>query len=285
MSTSSHERTVLSLFTGAGGLDLGLEAAGFEPVLCVEVDEDSRATLEQNRPSWRLADPGDIHVLDSDAILRQAGLRSRELRLLAGGPPCQPFSKSAYWSNGNSRRLHDPRAYTLRAYVRVVEATLPEVLLLPNVVTPRLLLTHSLAHALIRQLSLSCGYTSASLRERLYVDVGPTWEMVGLLIFTSSPDADGTLGGLARQGESANIVRVFEDALSSMTWCSSDPLCIEGTHARSEPANGAACHACLLAAETSCEEFNTLLDRALLVGTPGQPQIGFFEEHLQELRR
>jgi hypothetical protein len=50
------------------------------------------------------------------------------------------------------------------------------------------------------------------------------------------PDADGTLGGLARQGESANIVRVFEDALSSMTWCSSDPLCIEGVHGRSEPA-------------------------------------------------
>ena len=133
MSTSSRERTVLSLFTGAGGLDLGLEAAGFEPVLCVEVDEDSRATLKQNRPGWRLADPGDIHLLEPDAILRQAGLKSGELRLLAGGPPCQPFSKSAYWSNGNGRRLHDPRAHTLRAYVRVVEATLPEVLLLENV--------------------------------------------------------------------------------------------------------------------------------------------------------
>ena len=154
----------------------------------------------------------------------------------------------------------------------------------PKLVTPRLLLTHSLAHALIRQLSLSCGYTSASLRERLYVDVGPTWEMAGLLIFTSSPDADGTLGGLARQGESTNIVRVFEDALLSMIWCSSDPLCIEGMHARSEPANGAACHACLLAAETSCEEFNTFLDRALLVGTPAEPQLGFFEDYLCDLR-
>jgi hypothetical protein len=153
-----------------------------------------------------------------------------------------------------------------------------------KLVTPRLHLIHSLAHALIRQLSLSCGYSSASLRERLYVDVGSTWEMAGLLIFTSSPDADGTLGGLARQGESANIVRVFEDALLSMTWCSSDPLCIEDVHARSEPANGAACHACLLAAETSCEEFNTFLDRALLVGTPAQPELGFFEHYLRELR-
>lgn len=133
MSSSSRDRTVLSLFTGAGGLDLGLEAAGFEPVLCVEVDEDSRATLKRNRPRWRLADPGDIHALEPEEILRQAGLRPRQLQLLAGGPPCQPFSKSAYWSNGNGSGLQDPRARTLRAYVRVVEATLPKVLLLENV--------------------------------------------------------------------------------------------------------------------------------------------------------
>ena len=80
----------------------------------------------------------------------------------------------------------------------------------PRVITPRLLLIHSLAHALIRQLSLNCGYGSASLRERLYVD-DSEWEMAGLLVFTSSPDADGTLGGLARQGESGNVVNLFED--------------------------------------------------------------------------
>lgn len=133
MSASSRDRTVLSLFTGAGGFDLGLEAAGFEPVLCVEVDKDSRATLKKNRPGWRLADPGDIHALEPNEILRQAEIKPRELRLLAGGPPCQPFSKSAYWSNGNGSRLLDPRARTLRAYLRVVEAALPEVLLLENV--------------------------------------------------------------------------------------------------------------------------------------------------------
>ncbi len=126
-------RTVLSLFTGAGGMDVGLEAAGFDPVLCVEVDEDSRATLKQNRPGWRLADPGDIHELEPDQILRQVGIKPRELGLLAGGPPCQPFSKSAYWANGNGSRMQDPRAGTLRAYLRIVEAALPEVLLLENV--------------------------------------------------------------------------------------------------------------------------------------------------------
>lgn len=133
MSRSANDLSVLSLFTGAGGLDLGLEAAGFEPVLCVEVNEDARATLKKNRPGWPLADPGDIHELEPDEILRQAGIKPRELRLLAGGPPCQPFSKSAYWSNGNGSRMQDPRARTLRAYLRVVEAALPEVLILENV--------------------------------------------------------------------------------------------------------------------------------------------------------
>jgi hypothetical protein len=154
----------------------------------------------------------------------------------------------------------------------------------PMLVTPRLLLIHSLSHVLIRQLSLSCGYGSASLRERLYVGTGD-WEMAGLLVFTSSPDADGTLGGLARQGENANLLRLFEDGLASMTWCSSDPLCIEGVHAASEPSNGAACHACLLASETSCEQFNAVLDRALLVGTPANPAFGYFREFLDEIGR
>ena len=148
---------------------------------------------------------------------------------------------------------------------------------------PRLLLVHSLSHALIRQLSLSCGYGSASLRERLYVDSGD-WDMAGLLVFTSSPDADGTLGGLARQAGSEHLVPLFEDCLSAMAWCSSDPLCSEGIHASTEPSNGAACHACMLASETSCEDFNSCLDRATLVGTAGNSELGYFEDYLRELR-
>lgn len=154
----------------------------------------------------------------------------------------------------------------------------------PRSVTARFLLVHSLAHALIRQLALTCGYGSASLRERLYVDTASNWQMAGLLVFTSSPDADGTLGGLARQGQTANIVRILEEALSAMSWCSSDPLCIQGVHARTEASSGAACHSCLLAAETSCEEFNGFLDRALLVGTPTDPELGFFDGFVRALR-
>jgi DNA (cytosine-5)-methyltransferase 1 len=124
---------VLSLFTGAGGLDLGLEAAGFDTRLCVEIDDDARETLQTNRPNWILAEPGDIHDISPRQLLRQAGIRRRELMLLAGGPPCQPFSKSSYWASGDSLRLRDPRASTLRAYLKVVEAALPRVLLLENV--------------------------------------------------------------------------------------------------------------------------------------------------------
>ncbi len=123
----------ISLFTGAGGLDVGLEAAGFAVRLCVEMEPVARATLERNRPQWPLSTPGDIHLLPNAELLRQARVRRREVDLLAGGPPCQPCSKSGYWSLGDSRRLSDPRASTLAAYLRVVEATLPRVLLLENV--------------------------------------------------------------------------------------------------------------------------------------------------------
>jgi DNA (cytosine-5)-methyltransferase 1 len=124
---------VLSLFTGAGGLDRGLEEAGFETKICVEIDQGARKTLTKNRPHWTLADPGDIHEIEPSYLLRQVSLKPREVTLLAGGPPCQPFSKSGYWSRGDSLRLEDPRAKTLEAYVHVVEAALPKVLLLENV--------------------------------------------------------------------------------------------------------------------------------------------------------
>jgi len=127
------QKTVLSLYTGAGGFDIGLEAAGFNPVLCVELDEDARQTLRLNRPKWRLSEPGNILKIPDREILRQAGLKPRQLTLLSGGPPCQPFSKSGYWSNGDSPRLSDPRARTLDAFIDAVETTLPKVLMLENV--------------------------------------------------------------------------------------------------------------------------------------------------------
>jgi hypothetical protein len=145
----------------------------------------------------------------------------------------------------------------------------------PTTITARYLLVHTFAHALMRQLTLECGYSSASLRERIYVSEGNT-PMGGLLIFTATPDADGTLGGLQRQGDASRIVRTIQAAVQSMEWCSSDPLCIEGMLAKPESFLQSACHACVLAPETSCEEFNRFLDRAMIVGLPRDRKIGFF---------
>mgnify|MGYP001954559476 CR=1 FL=1 len=123
--------TIISLYTGAGGLDLGLEAAGFHTAVCVEMDAQCVRTLKHNR-DWPVLDR-DISTIPSEEILEVAGLRPGEVDLVAGGPPCQPFSKSAYWSSGDTKRLNDPRAATLGEFMRVVEDTLPRAFLLENV--------------------------------------------------------------------------------------------------------------------------------------------------------
>lgn len=147
-------------------------------------------------------------------------------------------------------------------------------------VSARFLLVHGLAHALIRRLSLDCGYSTAALRERVYAGGTGEGGMAGALIYTSTTDADGTLGGLARQGQPRRFEEVLLGAIRELQWCASDPLCIEGKSAVAESMNLAACHACMLAPETSCEHFNQMLDRALLVGTPEEPGIGYFSSLL-----
>jgi hypothetical protein len=151
----------------------------------------------------------------------------------------------------------------------------------PRAITSRFLLVHSFAHALMRQLTISCGYSSASLRERLYVDAERG--MAGLLIYTATPDSDGSLGGLERQGSSSRMNQIIPAAIRSQEWCSNDPLCIQDISTFSDSQNLAACHACMMAPETSCEEFNVLLDRATLVGLPGNKSAGFFAPLLDPL--
>jgi len=148
-------------------------------------------------------------------------------------------------------------------------------------ITPRFLLAHTFAHSLMRQLTLDCGYSGASLRERLYVSTEEQ-KMAGILIYTATSDSDGTLGGLQRQGESERILRSIKAAIQAMEWCSSDPLCIQGSNSVPERLSKAACHACVLAPETSCEEFNRFLDRAMLIGLQDKSESGFFSELLKE---
>lgn len=124
-------RTVISLFSGAGGLDYGFEAAGFRTRVAIDVDRDACESLRQSR-GWKVLE-GDISGLTSDAILKEAGLRKGAVDVLIGGPPCQPFSKSGFWKSYGTHRLADPRAKTLGAFMRVVEETQPQVFLLENV--------------------------------------------------------------------------------------------------------------------------------------------------------
>jgi len=131
--SSSRRKTprLISLYTGAGGLDLGFEAVGFKTTVAVELDPEAVATLRHNR-DWPVIDR-DIHAVSSRELLKVAHLREGEADVLIGGPPCQPFSKAGYWSSGDTLRLDDPRAGTLAAYLRILRDALPKAFLLENV--------------------------------------------------------------------------------------------------------------------------------------------------------
>ena len=142
---------------------------------------------------------------------------------------------------------------------------------------PRHVLLHTLAHLLMRRLAFESGYSLTSLHERIYSE----GDMAGILIYTSEGDVKGTLGGLVRMGLPQKLEGIFLRALEEATWCSSDPVCMEsvGGDVLGLPSfNLAACHACALLPETSCQEMNHLLDRALVVGTPEDQDIGFFKD-------
>lgn len=144
----------------------------------------------------------------------------------------------------------------------------------------RLVLLHSLAHALMRQIVLDCGYTAASVRERLYSrqpgeDGGP---MAGILLYTAAPDSEGTLGGLVELGDPITLGRHLQQALESMRLCASDPLCAEHRpDTLGRTIQGACCHACQFAPETSCERGNRYLDRSVLVDTFAAAGTAFFD--------
>lgn len=150
-------------------------------------------------------------------------------------------------------------------------------------ITPRFLLLHTLSHLLMNRLTFECGYSSAALRERLFVSDNPRGQMAGLLIYTAAGDAEGTLGGLVRMGKAGNFEPVLRRAIEGAQWCSADPVCMEvGSQGGQGPdsCNLAACHNCALVPETACEEFNRFLDRAMVVGELEESGIGFFSSVL-----
>ena len=176
-------------------------------------------------------------------------------------PAINVFGEGIYFELNQNKlqKLEDD----FSARLRKVRARAQEKNIRKPKVTAGFMALHTLSHLLIRQLSLECGYSSASLSERLYYSEG-AW--AGVLIYTASSSSDGTLGGLVQQGEPSTLSRLIREAVQNAQWCSSDPLCIESEGQGSDALNLAACHACSLVAETSCSEGNSFLDRALLTG-------------------
>ncbi|MEU7123213.1 DUF1998 domain-containing protein [Streptomyces zaomyceticus] len=171
---------------------------------------------------------------------------------------------------GRVKRMRDNHDRLLRE--RAIDPTKVPV----SPATPRMVLLHTLAHVLINEWSLEAGYPAGALRERLYADPS----MAGFLVYTATSDSAGSLGGVVAQGEPARLAAAIRSALQRAHWCSADPLCIESRSSGAGGTNLAACHACAMLPETSCEYNNILLDRALLIGTPDERQVGFFAQVL-----
>lgn len=140
----------------------------------------------------------------------------------------------------------------------------------------RYAMLHTLAHLLIREFALECGYNAASIRERIYSSDDEGAPMAGILLYTAAADSDGTLGGLVELGKPENLGRILHQALRRSHVCSSDPLCSEHDPGKDRSLHAASCHACGFVAETSCERGNRYLDRALLVPTFACRDAGYF---------
>ncbi|MBP1547061.1 MAG: DUF1998 domain-containing protein [Oscillospiraceae bacterium] len=146
--------------------------------------------------------------------------------------------------------------------------------------SPLYVLLHSFAHLFIREISNVCGYSSASIKEKIYSHIDAESneiKMCGVLIYVSSTDSDSSLGGLISVADNPDTMSAILDSMINRArWCSGDPLCISSMQQGYQSLNYAACHDCMLLPETSCEHFNVFLDRASIIGLPAKDEIGFF---------
>ncbi len=147
-------------------------------------------------------------------------------------------------------------------------------------VTPRFILLHTLAHLLIRELEVTAGYPAASLKERIYCSKAKN--MAGILIYTAVPDIAGSLGGIINSAEPKIFLSIMDNVFKKARWCSLDPVCTE--HEGQGPGwlNRAACHACSLIPEPSCEYGNVFLDRVFIKGNDEKNIPGFLDFVLKD---
>ena len=209
------------------------------------------AALSAESPTWVPA--GQVHGegvfirFDEDALgewEEREAVRARDAKLVVG---------HRGWRN--SRKLDPDKSYPGARYV----------------------LLHTVAHLLIRELALECGYNAASIRERIYADTRGEQPQAGFLVYTAAADSDGTLGGLVDLGKPENLGRLLAQALLRAGVCSSDPLCAEHEPEKDRTLHAASCHACSFVSETSCERGNRYLDRALVVPTLEVADAAFFD--------
>lgn len=143
-------------------------------------------------------------------------------------------------------------------------------------------LLHTFSHLFIREISNICGYSAASIREKIYCETDEEKNdirMCGVLVYVSSSDSDSSLGGLMSVADDTQVLeQILDSMLERAGWCSADPLCISSMKQGYRNLNYASCHDCTLLPETSCERFNVFLDRAAIVGLPDNHALGFFDE-------
>lgn len=216
------------------------------------------APLTRSKPTWAVAteDRGEGIVLQLD----ESAVSVWEAKVEA----------SAIWT---AHREAHRRNYENR-FSETAKRIDPDDRLPP----PRYWLLHTFAHLLIRGMAMECGYSAASLSERLYAWTGSETRppAAGMLLCTTASDSDGTLGGLVALSQPDRLARVVTSALHRARRCSSDPVCSTRTPQPPEDfLHGAACHCCAMASETSCERANRFLDRRFVVNLPGS-DLGFF---------
>jgi hypothetical protein len=239
----------------------------FDKVMLVKRLREVRALESFTRvyPGTSMTEPGDLAALASESPLWLPGIEVNGEGVFLRLEPARLEAWETQTAVKNRTEGLDRRYRNL---------FLDKKLTPDRVISPRLLLIHTLAHALINEWSMDSGYPAASLRERLYAS--PT--MAGILIYTATTDSAGSLGGIVSLAQPRSLDQTLTRAIQRMAWCSSDPVCIEANSAGVDSLNISACHACTLLPENSCEERNILLDRATLCGTPNDPRIGFFSE-------
>ena len=142
----------------------------------------------------------------------------------------------------------------------------------------RYVLMHIFAHLLIKQMSMSSGYSSSAIRERIYFGD----KMSGVLLYTGSTDKEGSLGGLVELGTISRLIVLMRDAFQEALLCTNDPECLYNSPAGNN-SNGAACHSCCMISETACENGNRMLDRGLIVPIAGREDQAYFKNLVVEL--